>query len=69
MCDTMAAVSTSTASRIVLFGKNSDREYDEAQHLTLIPHRHHRTGVRLRLTYVEIEQVPEAFSVLLSKPH
>ena len=69
MCDTIAAVGSATASRTVLFGKDSDREYNEAQYLELIPAKRHDKGARLRLTYQEIDQAPQTHAVLLSKPH
>jgi dipeptidase len=69
MCDTIAAAGRASAFGTVLFGKNSDREYDEAQYLALIPRASHEGGVRLRLTYTEIGQVRETHALLLSKPH
>ena len=69
MCDTLAAVGAATADGSVLFAKNSDREYDEAQYLELVPAKRHRSGESVRLTYVTIEQARETHSVLLSKPH
>jgi len=69
MCDTITAVRSATASGAVLFGKNSDREYDEAQYLISVPAACHEPGSRVKLTYTEIEQAPATNSVLLSKPH
>lgn len=69
MCDTITAVGSATIEGAVLFGKNSDREYDEAQHLALIPAALHRNGDHVRLTHTEIAQAPETHAVLLSKPH
>jgi secernin len=69
MCDTMAAVGAATGSGGVLFAKNSDREYNEAQYLEMIPASRHAADSRVRLTYKEIEQVPRTHSVLISKPH
>jgi len=69
MCDTIAAVSAATPAGAVLFGKNSDREYDESQYLELIPAARHSVGSTVRLTYKEINQAPETHAVLLSKPH
>ncbi len=69
MCDSMVAVSSATSAGVVLFGKNSDREYDEAQFLELIPAARHETGARVRLTYQEINQARETHAALLSKPH
>lgn len=69
MCDTITAVNSATGRGEVLFGKNSDREYDEAQYLEWIPAATHASGTRLRLTHVEIAQATETYAVLLSKPH
>ena len=69
MCDTIAAVTNATGTGGVLFGKNSDREYNEAQHLELVSAMRYAPGARVNLTYVEIDQVPATYAVLLSKPH
>jgi secernin len=69
VCDTIAAAGRGTASGHVLFGKNSDREYDQAQYLQLIPTQRHDAGARVRLTHKEIDQVRATHAVLLSKPH
>jgi len=37
MCDTVVATGEVTADGITVFGKNSDREPNEAHHLTYIP--------------------------------
>ncbi len=68
MCDTIVATARASAHG-VLFGKNSDREYDEAQYLLSVPAAVHARGERLRLTYVEIDQAPQTFALLLSRPH
>jgi dipeptidase len=69
MCDTIAATGRATAEGGVLFGKNSDREYNEAQYLQWVPPAAYGSGARVRLTYVEIDQAPRTHGVLLSKPH
>lgn len=69
MCDTVVALPPSTAKRTILFGKNSDREYNEAQYLELVPAKRHEAGTRVRLTYIEIAQAPETHTVVLSRPH
>lgn len=69
MCDTIAAVRWATSAGTALFGKNSDRDYREAQYLELVPAARHEVGARVRLTYKEIEQARETHAVLLSKPH
>lgn len=68
MCDTMVATGGQSVDGAVLFGKNSDRERNEAQYLEAAPKRTHRKGAKVKLTHVEIDQVPETHAVILSKP-
>jgi dipeptidase len=68
MCDTIVAMHSRTADGSVLFGKNSDREPNEAQVLTFIPHQVHNGDARIQCTYIEIPQVRETNAVLLSRP-
>jgi dipeptidase len=68
MCDTIVATGDITADGITIFGKNSDREPNEAQHLLFVPAQDHAPGTRLRCTYIDIPQVSHTFAVLLSKP-
>jgi dipeptidase len=65
----MAAVQPATSGGVVLFGKNSDREFTEAQYLQWLPAARHEAGARVRLTYKDIEQARETYAVMLSKPH
>ncbi|MEB2313514.1 MAG: C69 family dipeptidase [Sorangiineae bacterium] len=69
MCDTFVATHEATAAGGVIFGKNSDREPNEAQALELEPARVHEPEARLRCTYLEIPQVSRTARVLLSRPH
>jgi hypothetical protein len=64
MCDTMVAI----VDGRVLFGKNSDRDPNEAQRLTWHPARTHRPGARLRCTHLTIAQAPATHAVALSRP-
>jgi len=68
MCDTFVALGNATRDGSVIFGKNSDREPNEAQALVLIPHASHARGTKVACTYIEIPQVEETNAVLLSKP-
>ncbi len=68
MCDTFVALRTATSDGSVIFGKNSDREPNEAHELLLIPHATHASGADVNCTYVAIPQVRETNAVLLSKP-
>jgi secernin len=64
MCDTQVLVHGDT----VLFAKNSDREPSEAQRVVrLAPVRGDRRS-RVRVTHVEIDQVPDRHGVILSQP-
>ncbi len=68
MCDTIAATGSATADGITLFGKNSDREPNEAQNLCHIPGQKHDSGASVKCTYISIPQVAKTNAVLLSKP-
>lgn len=68
MCDTIVALGRVTADGVTLFGKNSDREPNEAHQVVTIPRQQHAPGARVKCTYIEIPQVAESFAVLLAKP-
>ena len=68
MCDTFVALANATRDGSVIFGKNSDRDPNEAQEVVLIPHAVHPEGAEVQLTYISIPQVRETNAVLLSKP-
>lgn len=68
MCDTIVALGPATADGSTLFGKNSDREPDEAQNLVVIPATSHPSGAEARCTHVSVPQVPETFAVILCNP-
>ena len=68
MCDCAVALGSVTARRSTLFGKNSDRERDEAQPLRSLPATEHPLGSQVRCTYIEIPQVRETSAVLGSGP-
>ncbi|HEY64415.1 MAG TPA: peptidase U34 [Caldilineae bacterium] len=68
MCDTFVALHDATADGSVIFGKNSDRDPNEAHELVLIPRSRHPPGSTVKLTYIEIPQVEETYAVLLAKP-
>jgi secernin len=68
MCDTFVALSTATENGSVIFGKNSDREPNEAHELVIVPHAFHLEGEMVKCTYIDIPQVAETNAVLLAKP-
>mgnify|MGYP001824077434 CR=1 FL=1 len=68
MCDTFVALPDATADGSVIFGKNSDREINEAHELRIIPRARHARGSTVKATYIEIPQVAETHAVLLARP-
>jgi secernin len=68
MCDTFVAMPGAAADGGILFGKNSDREPNEAQVLEYVPPQKYSPGERVRVTYLEIPQAEATLGVLLSRP-
>ena len=68
MCDTVVALGSVTADGVTLFGKNSDREPNEAHQIVRIPAADHAPGSTVKCTYLEIPQVEHTYAVLLAKP-
>ncbi len=68
MCDTF--VVSSPGSGPVIFGKNSDREPNEAQAIERVPARDYdlKNNPRLKTTYIEIPQVEHTNEILISRP-
>ncbi len=64
MCDIVVVVKPER----VLFGKNSDRDANEAQALEWHPASDHPEGATLRCTWIEIPQVPHTYAILVSRP-
>ncbi len=69
MCDTFVAVPGATADGSVVFGKNSDREPNEAHELRQLPAADCTIGDPLRCTHIAIPQVARTHGVLLAKPY
>ncbi|XP_018584571.1 secernin-3 [Scleropages formosus] len=67
-CDTFVALPPSTAGPRIVFGKNSDRPCDEVQEVVYFAARDHGAGDKVECTYIEIEQVPHTYAVVLSRP-
>ena len=68
MCDTMVVTAQATQDGVVIFGKNSDREPNEAQILLQVPAASHPQDSVVQCTYMAIPQVSYTFATLLSKP-
>jgi dipeptidase len=68
MCDTILAPPGSAAGGSMLYGKNSDRQRNEAQAVELHPGGTHRDGEQIRCTYISIPQARQTYSVLLCRP-
>ncbi|MGD9900193.1 MAG: C69 family dipeptidase [Calditrichaceae bacterium] len=68
MCDTVVVTGEATKDGVTLFGKNSDREPNEAHHILQIPAADHPAGSRVKCTYIEIPQAEHTHAVLLAKP-
>jgi secernin len=68
MCDTFVALGNSTADGSVIFGKNSDREPNEAHQLVVVPHSFQPPESMVACTYISVPQVSETYAILLAKP-
>ncbi|MDF2891190.1 MAG: peptidase [Clostridia bacterium] len=68
MCDTMVALGNATKDGSVIFAKNSDRQPNEPHIVIRIPRIKHEKGLKLKCTYIEVEQSDETYEVLLLKP-
>jgi dipeptidase len=68
MCDTFLALAPVTEDGAVIFGKNSDREPNEAQVLEYRPAQLFSASGRVECTYRTIPRVKETFAVILCRP-
>ncbi|MFY9427453.1 MAG: C69 family dipeptidase [Caldicoprobacterales bacterium] len=68
MCDTMVALGNATRDGVTLFAKNSDRQPNEPHILVRIPRKEHGPNAKVKCTYIEMDQVPYTYEVLLLKP-
>lgn len=57
-----------TLDNSIIFAKLSDREVNEAQGLRFIPGQKHSKGSTVKCTFMEIPQVEETYSILVSCP-
>ena len=68
MCDTFVALPSVTADGSVVFGKNSDREPNEAQALEYYPARCHTVPAKVQCTYLAVPQAKETYAILIGRP-
>ena len=66
-CDTFAVAASHTTNGATLFGKNSDRPARESQPLRWLDSR--RGNARLRLAYVDVDDVEETIPHIGSSPY
>ncbi|WP_167883218.1 acyl-CoA--6-aminopenicillanic acid acyltransferase [Leptospira adleri] len=66
MCDTFLATPSFAGNGAMIFGKNSDREPNEAQALLRVPSRLNEKETKC--TYIRVPGVSETKEVILSKP-
>jgi secernin len=67
-CDTLLSVAGEGSKRQVVFGKNSDRPWNEAQPLEMVPAAHHPPGSTVRCQTLTIPQAEQTLTVLGSRP-
>ncbi|MHA1911938.1 MAG: C69 family dipeptidase [Candidatus Kariarchaeaceae archaeon] len=68
MCDTFVALGSATIGDYLIFGKNSDRPFNEPQPVVYIPEKSFPSDAQVNCTYISIPQVETTKAVLLSKP-
>jgi len=68
MCDTIIATADVTKDGVAIFGKNSDREPNEAHFIEQHPAADFAAGNRVKCTYIEIPQATHTHAVVLAKP-
>ncbi len=68
LCDTLVVTPEASRNGVMLFGKNSDREPNEAQYLFHAPAQEHPPGSSVQCTYIAIPQARRTHAVLLSRP-
>ncbi len=68
MCDTFVAMPAQTADDSVIFGKNSDREPNEAQSIEYHPGKTFSKAEPVQCTYIQIPRAKEKFATIISRP-
>lgn len=69
MCDTILAPPTNTSEGVMLFGKNSDRQRNEAQVVEYLSSGDHAAGSTVTCQYMEIPQIRHTHAALLCRPY
>ena len=68
MCDTFIALQPATEDGSIIFGKNSDREANEAQSLEYHPPKSYSSNSKIKCTYINIPQVERINGIIISRP-
>ena len=68
MCDTILAPITNAQQRVMLIGKNSDRQRNESQVLEYSQGSNYGRDEIVKCTYIEIPQARRTYTTLLSRP-
>ena len=68
MCDTIYVPANRSKKGIALFGKNSDRDPNEAHILEMHPRKNYLPGDDVHCTYLTIPQVSTTNAILLARP-
>ncbi|MBL8773640.1 MAG: hypothetical protein JNK30_19800 [Phenylobacterium sp.] len=68
MCDTVVATPQVTAGGVMLFGKNSDRQRNEAHVLQIVEGGEHGPGETVACTYVSVPQSRRTHRTLFCRP-
>lgn len=68
MCDTILATPAASADGQMLFGKNSDRQRNEAQLVEWLPAADHPPDAMVSCTYIAIPQARRTRAVLICRP-
>jgi dipeptidase len=64
----MVAMSDVTEDGSIIFGKNSDRQYNEPLLIRYIPSSINKINSKVKTTYIEIDEVEETYSCILFCP-
>lgn len=68
MSDILVVLPPLTVEDCVIFAKNSDRPPSEVQEVVYYPPKDTSAGSKVQCTFIEIDQVPRTYAVILSKP-